>query len=294
MGCPKDVYHPPHGTLFFVPRFVLRKTSGYFAATLELAQAGLETYAIPMDEPRSLLILALCILCGLAPTLEDAESCDLGNMDIVEKLFALSQRWDAPALASRARDAITSLPLAEKADPIRLYGLAMRAGWDELAKKAAQRTLVLSIFNFDDECIQQQLGSISAPALLRLYALHRKRRDVLDRMLRGRLSGADLERGTRKTLDEALVMGRCTKCGEVAATAKRLWAEYCSRIFTEMDVRPLGDTVVGSAVDEWSEALACWNARCVSGGCTGEERLFDREQILVAINSCIAALPKDL
>ncbi|KAF7315799.1 hypothetical protein MIND_00096000 [Mycena indigotica] len=274
-------------TYFSVPPFVLRRTSGYFFGVLDPTRV--DNFPIPLDEPAPLLVLALSILCGLVPTSkEDKEHCDLKNLDTVESLFDLSQRWDAPALASRVRDAISSLPLAENADPIRSYALATRAGWGQLARDAARRTLVLPLFNFEDEKVQKQLHGLSTTALLRLFAFHRKRRDSLDQMLRGKAR----ENEALVVLDQELVVGRCKKCGEVQATARGLWIEYCSRISVEMDVRPLGDKVVGLAADAWNEALACWSAECGGPNCPGE-KTFDREKILLEIQRCISTLPDD-
>lgn len=47
---------------------------------------------------------------------------------------------------------------------------------------------------------------------------------------------------------------------------------------------------MGSAVDDWREALACWNAKCAGAKCG--KALYEREVILPLIKACIDKLPE--
>lgn len=66
-------------------------------------------------------------------------------------------------------------------------------------------------------------------------------------------------------------------------------ADGLHQIFAEMDIRALGDTVIGSGTDEWREALACWSAKCAGAGCG--KTIYDRDTILPEIKACIDRLP---
>ncbi|KAJ7625881.1 hypothetical protein FB45DRAFT_922544 [Roridomyces roridus] len=251
------------GTLFRVPSFILRRTTGYFAATLPTPADGRE---IPLDSPDAPLIWVLSILCGIPPP------GPLSDFAEAEEVLDLAERWSAPAPIARVRDIVANPSFPS--DPLRLYALATRFGWTDEAQLAVRRTFTLSLY---DPTHQPALRRLPAPSLLALLALHRRRRDVLDGILAGEGGG----------LAPADVSGTCPKCG--LGTASSAWREYRARIFVEMDRRPLGDTVLGFAVDEWREATACWGVRCQEEGC-GKE-IYDRELILRRLKECIDALP---
>ncbi|KAJ6494252.1 hypothetical protein C8R45DRAFT_824731 [Mycena sanguinolenta] len=248
------------GTLFRVPAFVLRRTTGYFAATLP---ALADAEQIPLDEPAALLAQTLSLLCGLPPP--DAAL----DFDKAEAILGLAERWDAPGAAARVRDAITGPVFL--AEPLRLYLVAVRAGWEDEARIASRGTLVLSLC---DEVHNELLRRLPTRDLMTLLGLHRRRRDTLDTLLKTKVN-------------MAAVSGACAACG--LQGDNYLWREYRARIFTEMDIRALGDTVIGSAVDEWPEALACWSAKCAGAGCS--KAIYDRDTILPEIKACIDQLP---
>ncbi|KAF8193899.1 hypothetical protein K438DRAFT_1919183 [Mycena galopus ATCC 62051] len=255
------VLRSTEGTLFRVPAFVLRRTTDYFAATLP---ATADAEQIPLDEPAALLAQVLSILCGFPPP--DGAALDF---DTAEAILGLAERWDAPGAAARVRDAITGPVFL--AEPLRLYVVAVRAGWADEARVASRGTLVLGLY---DEVHTELLRRLPTRDLMALLGLHRRRRDTLDSLL-------------RTDVNAAAVSGACGACG--LQGDNYLWREYRARIFTEMDTRALGDTVIGSAVDEWREALACWSAKCKGAECG--KAIYDRDAILPQIKACIDRLP---
>ncbi|KAJ7474897.1 hypothetical protein FB451DRAFT_1088540 [Mycena latifolia] len=249
------------GTLFRVPSVTLRRAAGYFAATLP---------ATADAEPASAAVLArvLCALCGRAPP-TDAQ-LDFGS---AEAALALAAHWDAPGAAARVRDAMGGAEFL--AEPLRLYAIAAREGWAEEAHRAARGTLALALY---DDAYREALGRVPACDLLALLGLHRRRRDELDQMLSG---------GDADGVSAVEVAGRCGACGRWSDNY--LWREFRARIYVEMDTRPLGDTVTGFAVDEWSEARACWSAKCEGAECG--KPIYNRDAILREIKACIERLP---
>ncbi|KAF7355946.1 hypothetical protein MVEN_00923800 [Mycena venus] len=244
------------GTLFRVPAFVLRRTAGYFAATLP---ATADAEPVPLDEPAALLARMLSMLCGLPPPDPPLD------FDAAEAILALAERWDAPGAAARVRDMITGpVFLAEPPAPVR-----------RCLRIASRGTLTLFLY---DEIHNELLRRLPTRDLMALLGLHRRRRDTLDRML----SGENAE-----GINPAAVAGRCTVCE--LQVDNYLWREYRARIFAEMDTRPMGDTVIGSAVDEWREALACWSAKCTGPECG--KLIYDKDVILPEIKACIDKLP---
>lgn len=60
----------------------------------------------------------------------------------------------------------------------------------------------------------------------------------------------------------------------------------------EMDMRPLGDTVIqglAGGADEWPEARACWDAKCANPQC--DRVLYDKALTLSTIKQGIEELP---
>ncbi|KAJ7727998.1 hypothetical protein DFH07DRAFT_945809 [Mycena maculata] len=252
------------GTLFRVPRFVLRSTAGYFFATLS---AAADAQVVPLPDHDSEVVCVLCMLCGLAPP------APLADWGAAEDALALAERWDAPGAVARVRDALTGP--AFLAEPLRLYAHAVRFGWEEEARVAARATLALSLY---DDAHRTVLARVPPRNLLALLGLHRRRRDALDRMLSGEVP---------EGVTSAALGGRCAACG--LDTDNYAWREFRARIFAEMDRRPLGDSVTGFAVEEWREALACWNSKCGGSGCG--QPSYDRDSILRQIKACIDKLP---
>ncbi|KAJ7897623.1 hypothetical protein B0H14DRAFT_2676304 [Mycena olivaceomarginata] len=228
------VLRSTEGTLFRVPAFVLRRTTGYFAATLP------------------------------PPTAADTEPA----------ILALSERWAAPGAAARVRDAINR-PRIPRGGRCACTSSPCARGGRTRRNIAARGTLVLSLY---DEVHNELLPRLPARDLMALLGLHRRRRDALDRMLRGE---------STEGVSAAAVSGCCGACG--LSADNHLWREYRARIFAEMDIRALGDTVIGSGTDEWHEAIACWSAKCAGAGCG--KTIYDRDNILPEIKACIDRLP---
>ncbi|KAJ7661073.1 hypothetical protein B0H17DRAFT_1337270 [Mycena rosella] len=155
---------------------------------------------------------------------------------------------------ARVRDMLGGTAFAE--EPLRLYALAVRTGWAEEARGAARATLGLALY---DEAHREALARIPARGLMALLGLHRRRRDASTTC-----SAARTQRG------QPCVAG-------VPGT-----------IFVEMDTRPLGDTVTGFEVEEWSEARAC--GMLSVRGATVEANLR-QDAILREIKACIEGLP---
>jgi hypothetical protein len=158
-------------------------------------------------------------------------------------------------------------------EPLRLYAIATKFGWDEEARIAATQTLSLDLY---DEENRSTLERIPSRLLMTLFRLHRSRRDAFKRLLDG--DGGLFEAGnSAKCL--------CPGCGEL--TDNHTWRELKARMFMEMDKRPLGNTLCGLEMEEWPEAIACWEAKCKHCG-----RLnYDKLETLRDIKRCIDTLP---
>jgi hypothetical protein len=113
-------------------------------------------------------------------------------------------------------------------------------------------------------------------SVLDLIHLHRERREGL----RKRLNEVPFVTGNE--------VAHCPRCRRTID--HHTWRELKYRVVTEMDVRPLGDTVLNVGLEEWSEAKTCWDAKCANTECNCV--LYDKSETLRLIRECIDGLPK--
>jgi len=269
-------------TGFRVPHFTLRNTCGHFRKLLspgassnsriirrELVvddeQQEKQISTIHVEEADTPLVKFLSLICGL-PT-DGWES-----LEELENVLSLSQRWDAPGPISVIRSAITAPVFL--AEALRLYDITSRMGWEEEASIASIRTLGLNLY---DEEHRPDLERMTSCHLMKLFKLHRERRDKFKILIDS---------------DELFTIGNstsatCPGCGEQMNNGP--WRELKVRMFLELDRRPLGDMLGSLDMEEWPEAIACWEAKCAKADC---ERLnYSRLATLRDINHCVSLLP---
>lgn len=276
-----QVYHPQFSsqeadiilissddTAYRVPHFTLRNTCGFFRNHLSGYTPHLDGTdrfpAIEVVERDKVLTKVLCMICGLQT--ENWES-----IDEVDDALSLAQKWDAPGPLSIIRGAITAPMFLS--EPLRLYGIATKFEWDEETRIAATQTLSLNLY---DEENRSNLERISSRSLMTLFRLHRSRRDCFKRLLDGDTSLFAAGNAAKYV---------CAGCGEW--TDNHTWRELKARMFMEMDKRPLGDTLRGLDMEEWPEAIACWEAKCRHCGRIN----YDKLNTLRDIKRCIDKLP---
>ncbi|KAG5652000.1 hypothetical protein H0H81_006652 [Sphagnurus paluster] len=261
------------GTLYRIPAFILRNTTGFFRALLPpLLQAAQSQSGvvdpIEVDEKDVVVERILRMLCGL-------ETPRWASFDEIDAVITLAEKWDAPGPISVIRSAIMAPHLLQ--DSLRLFILASHFGWEEEAKIASTYTLTLSIY---DEQHMEQLERLSTKDLMRLLAFHRRRRDDFRTFLDS---------------DEPFNAGNatnhfCSGCGE--KVDNHTWRELKARMFYEMDQRPLGDTLLGLDMEEWPESIACWSAKCRKPECG---RFYYNKLVTFRdIQDCLDKLPSTI
>ncbi|OBZ68161.1 Palmitoyl-protein thioesterase 1 [Grifola frondosa] len=273
---PTATYHPlfsssdgdvilgsKDGTLFRVHTFTLKMTSGWFRTMFSLPQKSSASTpdVIYVDEDAATLEDLLRMICGLTiPRLD--------SYDVIEPLLHAAEKYDMPGPMSIVRRLVMTPPLVD--DPLRLYALTCRYGWQDEAMMASKYTLTLNLHAPEHRNTLKKLGTDS---LLNLFQLHRFRRETL----RGRLDDPPFVSDGGDT--------SCSHCG--SAVDYHTWRELKYVIIMEMDSRPLGDTVCSSGLLEWPAARACWNAKCA----TCDKVLYDKTLTMRVIRECIDSLP---
>ncbi|KAI0093217.1 hypothetical protein BDY19DRAFT_922717 [Irpex rosettiformis] len=256
------------GVLFRVHSYTLKTTSGWFKSMFSLPQKEEEdkkpdaaTFQVTLylDEDSAVLESLFRCICGLPIPLLD-------SYDIIEPFLYAAEKYDMPGPLSIIRALIMTPPMLE--DPLRLFVMACRYGWVDIAQLAATKTLTLNIF---DASLRTTLKKLTTPSLLNLIDLHRARRDLL-----------------KQRLNEAPFVSdgpsSCSHCG--SPVDYHTWRELKHAMIMEMDVRPLGDTICEVNLADWPQARSCWEAKCS----TCSRVLYDRKETLIAIRNSIDGL----
>ena len=251
------------GTFFRVHSYTLKTTSGWFRSMFSLPQhsSGGPSVALYVDEDASTLEALLRMVCGLTiPRLD--------TFEVIEPVLYAAEKYDMPGPLSIIRAILMTGPLL--IDPLRLYMIACRYGWEHEARQASTETLTL---NLHSSIHRPTLQKLSTDALLNLMDLHHRRRETLRQRLNEHPFVVDSGETT------------CANCQ--SPVNYHTWRELKYAIVLEMDVRPLGDTIISGGLNDWSAAKACWKAECES--C--HRVLYDRKETLKGIKECIEQLP---
>jgi len=154
---------------FLVSANVLKAASELFATTLSLPQppgtCSTETIIDNLDEDAQTIE-------GLLRMITAKELPRLDTLEAVEPLLLAADKWAMPGPTSIMKTLLRKTNIAPFAsnDPLRLYWLGCRLGWDELRKSASKICSITQIFSSP---WSQRLASTD---LLRLLELHRTRR----------------------------------------------------------------------------------------------------------------------
>jgi hypothetical protein len=194
----------------------------------------------------------------------------IDSYDLIESILYAAEKYDMPGPPSILRTIVLAPVFMNQ--PFRLYSIACRYGWVEEARSASENTLKCNIHSPE---YKGSLQKLPTDALLDLMQLHRGRRDVL----RQRLDDPPFVPGG---------IASCVTCDELIDY--HTWRELKYKIILEMDVRPLGDTIVEDGLAQWPEARACWRAKCPNTNC--DRVLYDKAETTRVIRECIENLPR--
>ncbi|KAF8160917.1 hypothetical protein B0H34DRAFT_795764 [Crassisporium funariophilum] len=151
---------------FRVHAFTLKTTSGFFRTMYSLPQpTPSQSDIIYLDEDAEILGHLLNMICGLAFP-------DITSHDVLEAILYAAEKYDMPCPMALIR--MYLLTPCSLEDPIRLYAVACRHGWERESRLLSSRTLVLNIY---DPEYRSSLRTLSTDALLNLFVLHRSRKD---------------------------------------------------------------------------------------------------------------------
>jgi len=132
----------------------------------------------------------------------------LKSFDELEGIWLAAEKYDMPGPLAIIRTTITTAAFLEQ--PLRLYALAARCGWQDEAKVASKHTLGLSIYDQEHSTILERVPS---EYVLRLLRLHRKRRDDFRELIEKNnfgisscICGSPLRKGALANIEKLLIM----------------------------------------------------------------------------------------
>jgi hypothetical protein len=232
---------------------------------LSLPQGSEVDDSITLDEPSNVVGPLLKMISGM-------EIPKWESYDEVEGVLEAAHKYDMAGPISMIRFMLISPRFL--AEPLRLYVMAIRFDWPEEAKLAAEQSLALSIH---DTKYVPLLEQIPSRPLLKLLDLHRKRKDGFRNLI------DEPSRFSAENVDLAY----CA-CGNIVDNSP--WRRLKSVMISQMDMRPMGDTLIGTVLEERQEARACWEAKCKPCG----KLSYERASTLQSLSICLDLLPTSI
>ncbi|KAF7986336.1 hypothetical protein HWV62_35322 [Athelia sp. TMB] len=259
------------GLRYRLSSYTLRTTSGFFRGMLTLPQGSPRTRSeaeevIVLDEHSSLIGVMLRMIAGL-------DFVQWGTLGEAEEMLGIADKYDMPGPMAIIR---TSLCMPDNLkEPLKVYAIAARFGWEREAKTASALTLNLSIHDEDHSAI---LLGIPPTYLLKLFRLHHTRRETFLEL--SKPSGNPFELGE---------LTPCTRCGCLSLRVIAL-SHLLNAMVVALERDLSGSALMSGEWKSWPEAR---ESACTRKGC-GTYVSHYYPTILPTITATIQSLPSTI
>ncbi|KIM91278.1 hypothetical protein PILCRDRAFT_810530 [Piloderma croceum F 1598] len=262
------------GIFFRMSSFTLRTTSGFFRAMMTLPPLGDISSAVHRDDEITLEEESV-VVGRLLRMISGFETPKWKSFDEVEDLLAAAYKYEMPGPLAAARTAFMWPFAAEQ--PLRLYAVAARYGWEEEAKLASKHSLTFSIHDKKHDSVLERVPSAW---LLRLFRLHRERREAFEqKIIKNNIAfniicenGFDLPKALPKADMEP-------------------WLNLARLMLWEIDRCPAGGVLFNGGWMEWPEAGKCLQKTEYS--CCRRKHNFGQE-VDIMVRTTLQALPSTI
>ena len=258
--------------LFRLPSITLRKSSNYFRDRFQSNESTSPSQQTHFRVPFPTLPIerVLCLISGL-PLSTPIEQLSLQE---IELMLDVIQFLDAPGPLSTMR---SYLSRREEEEPILVYGLAMKWGWNEIAQKAAERTLSINdIFSSSSSSSFGKLELLpSTSSFIVLYLMHQRRKDQFRHQLQ----------------DRSQFQLTCRLCCDPT-----YWRLLTTKLIDELNQDCSGKSILfPGGIEEWSETRSCWKGSpCRDARCDYRHGLANKTLTMKKIREVVENLPKNL
>lgn len=225
-------------------KLLLSLASPFFSEIFSLPQPSTPlVYSDEYRDPGGLPVIqmtedreTLCLLLGLCFPVSVSEIPHFSSLQELQKVIEATFKFEMEGLQKYLRAELIALRFIE-AQPLRVFAIAYRYGWDTEARKASRYTLRHHM----NSTFVSELGYISGATYYRLQEYHRMCGEVAS---------------TRVTLqpvlaehDDGWTWITCKRCpgafsrGRDVPEVRRWWAEWIHKVAEEVRLRPWGDAV---------------------------------------------------
>jgi hypothetical protein len=230
------------GVYYRIPAYTLRTTSGFFRGMMTLPVSGKDQGddgdVIVLDEASEVLGTLFRMIGGLP--FERWKS-----VDELDGILIAAEKYDMPGPIATITINLTTFVFLEQ--PLKSYAIAARYGMEDAAKFISKYTLSLSIY---DEQHIPCLERVSTTYVLRLFLLHRKRREEFQKLI---------------TSNKTLGVTNCYSCSDgYEGGALRGIAALGQLMVSNIDLQPAGTDLLNGIWQTWPEASerACNGRSC--------------------------------
>jgi len=229
---------------FRVYKLLLSLASPFFSGIFSLPQPStLSVYSDECRDPHGLPIIqmtedreTLRLLLSLCFPVSVSEIPHFSSLQELQKVIEATFKFEMEGLQKHLRAELIALRFIE-AQPLRVFAIAYRYGWDREARKAARYTLRHHV----NLTFVSELGYISGATYFRLQEYHRVCGEVAS---------------SRVTLqpvlaehDDSWTWVTCKRCPGTLASCRDFpevrswWAGWIHKVAEEVRARPWGDAV---------------------------------------------------
>ncbi|KAH9479177.1 hypothetical protein JR316_0007763 [Psilocybe cubensis] len=222
---------PFFSDIFTLPQPIPSNPSSFYSDEYQESSKGLPVIQMSEDKETLTLLLGLCF------PISAHETPRISSLQEIQKVAEAAVKFEMDGIVRYLQRELVA-PRFIESQPVRVFAIAYRYGWDAEAKKAARHTLRQPV----DTPFVAELELISGATLFRLREYHRVCGEVASS--RARLQPALSE------FDDAWTWISCKMCPSAWKSrsvnfpeARKWWVDWIEDVAEALKLKPWGETV---------------------------------------------------